>query len=118
MFALYPVLHDRLEALTAYKNFQSALRQQAAGLLLDPYSFPTAEHPFTAWREDSNLNQIQFCKAFAVQQAIIHRWEAAPPGRNGGPVTCPAPVLVALTEAGYSVDNLIAAYAKYRGRPL
>ena len=122
LHALYPTTVERLVAKDLYQEFQTSLRVNAYGQLDPSFDFTDVSpkrHPFIEWRISSGLNTIQFCKLFAVQHSIVHRWEDAPPGRNGGPVSVPGPVVTALQDAGYPphvVAGLQQAYAKYRGR--
>lgn len=66
-------------------------------------------HPFVQWREYSDLNRNQFCKAFCVNTGTVIRFE-----NNIVQQTVPDQLIEALAEAGYPQEIIQELHIRYR----
>ena len=107
---------SRQELLEDYHDFQRATRQHHGTFLGPVGDFNDADHPFTYWRSSANKNEFnltEVSKRLCVSQPVLYRFEHYP--RQQGSV--PAQLLSALTDAGYTTEDLTKLkdlYAKHR----
>ena len=112
---LWAVLADRLTANRAYAAFQLDTRINNFGALTPKFPHvPVGVHPFTYWREASDLSLIKFCKLFCVNSTALHRFESSKPYPYGGMQNLPSPLVTALEQSGYDLDPLREAWQRYR----
>jgi DNA-binding XRE family transcriptional regulator len=98
-----------------YREYQTEVRISNYGTLYAGFNFSRVAdsvHPFTAWRESSDLNLTQVCKMFCLHPATIFKFEKQPYLVN----SLPQPLVEALNESGYNEQvcfDLSAAYQRY-----
>lgn len=112
---LYSFLVDRMgdsdPSLSAdYQRWLGEKRIDSFGRLTEQLPrFNPETHPFTQWREASDLGVTEFCKLFCVHLSTVIRYEGKLEQQ-----TTPDQILEALSESGYSADVVAELQIRYK----
>lgn len=94
-----------------YQLYRSAKRSLADSLSSWPPDVPSGTHPFEHWLATSELSQIQFCKDYCVNRAIVHKFIR----QYYLCASVPAEIAEALHQAGLGEELLLlgTAYTRF-----